>query len=157
MAECLPSGLRTSPSLLFVGGSCNYRLFTFVHTTHKTFFALQLLYAFSCNRKEISSYPSFCILHLSAIFSSFYPLPVAKEMVVKLKGCLMFHPKNMQILLRISTLNKFLRVFYNHKYYSSCISNNLAYSSTTSQSSANTSLEEGTQESALPSGLMISI
>lgn len=50
--------------------------------------------------------------------SSLYPLPFAKERVVKFKDYLMFRPKNRQTLLRISTLNKFLHVFYNHKYYS---------------------------------------
>lgn len=73
------------------------------------------------------------------------------------KDFLMFRPKSEQTLLRTSSLNKFLHVFYNHKYYSFYIYSNLAYSFTTYQSSANTSDEEGIQESALPSGLMISI
>lgn len=87
----------------------------------------------------------------------FLPLSLLQERVVKLKGCLMFHPKNIQTLLRISNPNKFLYAFYNHKYYSFCIWSNQAYSYTISQSSANTSDDEGTQESALPSGLMMSI
>ena len=79
------------------------------------------------------------------------------ERMIKFKDYLMFRPKNRQTLLKISTLNKFLHVFYNHKYYSFYIYSNLAYSYTTSQSSANTSDEEGTHESALPSGLIINI
>ena len=62
----------------------------------------------------------FALSNLSIfIFFFSYPLPGdSRERMIKFKDYLMFHPKSKQTLLRISNLNKFLHVFYNHKYYS---------------------------------------
>lgn len=58
------------------------------------------------------------IFFFSSFIFLYFALSLFQERVIKFKDYLMFRPKNKQTLLRISTLNKFLHVFYNHKYYS---------------------------------------